>query len=134
MIQDNDDLVIVMEGANDANTCLNVSGVRDNLRSMVLYSNERGKRAILATITPNLDQTTPPGCSSSPAVRVQAINELIRALDNDGTLDVVIVDVWAAIMANPGAYMSQDGLHPTQSGYNVIAGAFFNAIRNNFEQ
>jgi lysophospholipase L1-like esterase len=61
---------------------------------------------------------------------VPAFNSGIHGLALDE--GIPLVDVNAAFGGNL-TLLGDDGLHPTAAGYQVIAGAFADAIRNNLE-
>jgi lysophospholipase L1-like esterase len=124
------DLVLLMEGANDASACVPVGDTVRNLRIMAETATGAGKKVLLATITPNLDETVLPDCPSSEAVRVRAVNDRLRQLSLPG---VTIVDAYEAINNNVGLYMSPDGKHPSVAGLRRIAEEFFAAIVARFE-
>ena len=127
------DLVVIMEGANDVDACAGVAGIVTDLRRMVFTANAAGKKALLATITPHDDDVVPSGCSTSPADRVRAVNEEIRKIPYDPTLDVEVVDVYAALSVNLATYLSPDRLHPSEAGYTRMAEVLRDAIVQLFE-
>jgi lysophospholipase L1-like esterase len=128
------DAVLIMEGSNDV-------GSRDsrvlpqtiaNLRSMLVQVTKRNAVAYLATVPPMVrDRSRTLGATTVPF-----LNPLIRQLASES--GVTLVDVAAAFGGDgpldSSSLLGVDGLHPTEAGYQVIAGAFFERIQSTLER
>jgi lysophospholipase L1-like esterase len=102
----------------DTVPCETVDNIRRMLRSI------RGKRSlpVLATIPP-----VNPAINADRNIWVSGINDLLRPIAaQEGA---VVADVYAAFQRAgnlPSLFVDQ--VHPNDAGYDVIAGAFFEAI------
>jgi lysophospholipase L1-like esterase len=129
------DVVLIMEGSNDLD---NVAGADSAtqlgaigsaaaaLRLLVDDAKSVGIRPLLATIPP----MSPAGRRGEGAGLVTMLND--RIVQIGGAENLTIVDVYTAFNGNL-SLLGDDGLHPNESGYGVIADAFFAAIKNAFE-
>jgi lysophospholipase L1-like esterase len=126
------DAVLLMEGSNDLMLATKDSTVFPaalaGLKRMVDDAKSRNVRPLIATIPP----MNPAGSRGQDWGwnLVPAFNSGIRGLALDESIP--LVDVNAAFNGNL-TLLGADGLHPTAAGYQVIAGAFADAIRNNLE-
>jgi lysophospholipase L1-like esterase len=82
----------------------------------------------MAVFVASLPPVGPPkgGCPEC----VEPLNDRVRAMA--AAKGAVFVDVYAAWGNRPGL-MGADGIHPTEAGYEVIARAFFDAMRATLE-
>ena len=71
-----------------------------------------------------------PGGKAACPECVEPYNSLIRRMVS--AKGATLVDVHAAWGGRAGL-MGADGIHPTEAGYEVIAGAFFDAIKRTLE-
>jgi lysophospholipase L1-like esterase len=121
--------VLLMEGINDL-AALGTRGVQNAWRALDVMAKEsrnRGARVFIATLPP-------PRAGGSKAVAltlIQSLNANIR--DTARGEGAVLVDVFQALSTNINLYMSVDGLHPTEAGYQKIADTFYEAIRQDLE-
>ena len=127
---DRPELVLLMEGANDFNSPLEVGeginarvrSVVDALEDMVREAMARGIPVMIATLPP---QRPPKGAGSEYVTR---FNDLVRTMAaNKGAQ---IVDIGSL----PSSLIGQDGLHPSEAGYARIAEIWFDAIKTRFER
>lgn len=120
-------VVLLMEGSNDIldGDPAKIGPAIVGLRSMIRSA--RGLNVFLATVPP----MNPAGCRGRRGyATVSALNAAIAQLaQSEG---VSLVDVNAAFAGNL-SLLSTDGLHPTAAGFETIATAFFQAIRNSLE-
>lgn len=129
------DLAIVLEGVNDL--AFGLQPIADALLQMVQDARSRGRLAILSTLLPVKPQEQSPGVpgpgyKADPAL-IEQMNAIIRAMPVPA--GVIKVDLNAQFSARSDwqALLSPDGLHPTQTGYDIIAEIFASAIRAHFE-
>jgi lysophospholipase L1-like esterase len=124
------DLVVILEGVNDINAGSSIASIRNALRLMVQTAKGAGKQVILCSLTPV--RRRPDGTFlGHPDLddRVAALNDGIAGVASDeqvGTVDMV-----AAFGGNT-SLISVDGLHPTSSGYQRMAEAIRDLIRQHF--
>ncbi len=124
------ELVLLMEGANDFNSPLEVGegvnarvrAVVDALEEMVKDASFRGIPVMIATLPP---QRLPKGGGAEFVARFN--NEVRTMAASKGAQ---IVDIGSL----PSSMIGQDGLHPTEAGYARIAELWFEAIKARFEQ
>ncbi len=124
VLEPSQDLVVLLEGINGLED-QGASEVAEDMRAMVQTAKSAGKRVILCTLTPvSADPWNPPQSMVSDA------SARIRQVAADE--GVVLADMFQVLSG--GAYLSGDGLHPTNFGYRRMAEFLFNLIRQNFEQ
>jgi len=135
------DLVIILEGANDImagddDTCtISIAAIATNLQTMVQTALDRNKKVLLSTLTPITDDFWNRCGGVSVSARVSALNGAIRALADrpEWAGRVFLADLFAAVNENPGLYLSGDGLHPSPAGYARMAEYLADLIRRKFE-
>lgn len=120
------ELLLLMEGAND----LNVPGVSVNatvnaMEDMVRDARRRGAFVMLATLPP---QRPGPGSKAAPPDFLARYNTGLRAMA--ARKEAQLVDVNAQF---PLGLIGQDGLHPTEAGYQRLAEIFLDAIKSKYE-
>jgi lysophospholipase L1-like esterase len=119
--------VLLMEGANDlCEQCNNMAAI-EGLRTMIRGAAANGIRPFLATIPPQvagrrylLDPML--ARAFNDQVRGLAAQERVTLVDVEGGFDKT------GLGPSYGDYISCDGLHPTASGYALIANIFFIAL------
>jgi lysophospholipase L1-like esterase len=135
------DLVIILEGANDImagddETCaVSIGTIATNLQTMVQTALDRNKKVILSTLTPITDDFWNTCGGVSVSARVSALNGAIRALADrpEWAGRVFLADLFAAVNEDPAQYLSGDGLHPSPAGYARMAEYLADLIRRKFE-
>jgi lysophospholipase L1-like esterase len=111
-------IVLIMEGTNDANSGISVETTRFNLEAMINKCKAAGVTPVLATLTPsdrNGSETLIPG----------SWNPMIKALA--ASAGVKLADQYAAVLPVWGG-VNVDGLHPNDTGYQIIAETWYSAI------
>jgi len=124
---DRPDAVLLMHGVNDLNGSQDgrVQRAADAMEELVKEARNGGRAALVATLPP----LGPGGKAACPEC-VEPYNNLIRRMV--AAKGATLVDVHAAWGGRAGL-MGADGIHPTEAGYEVIAGAFFDAIQRTLE-
>ena len=119
--------MLLMHGVNDLNGTSDglIQITVDALEELTKAAQQRGATAFVATLPP----LGPGGKAGCPEC-VEPLNERIESMA--AAKRAVLVDVHAAWGTGSGL-MGPDGIHPTAAGYEVIAGAFFEAIRRTLE-
>jgi lysophospholipase L1-like esterase len=123
------DVVLIMEGSNDLFVPVRsdpVGSAAAALRSLVGDAKATGVRPLLATIPP----MNPAGRRGAGATLVPSLND--RIFQVGAAENLAIVDVYGAFNGNL-TLIGDDGLHPNAAGYQVIAKAFADAIKNSLE-
>jgi lysophospholipase L1-like esterase len=122
--------VLLVEGINDL-AALGTPGVLRAWRAIDLMAKEirgRGARAFIATLPP----PRLGGSKAVPLNLIQSLNSNIR--DTVRGEGAVLVDLFTALSTDVNRYMSIDGLHPSEAGYQKIADTFYEAIRLDLER
>jgi lysophospholipase L1-like esterase len=139
-------LVVILEGVNDANLGVSIPEITNALRNMILAAKSQGKKVILSSLTPvkaheDAPNESPDFWKSSP-FRIADLNGAIENLASEQ--GVPRVNMFAAFNSGPGAldcnnsgscrgFLSPDGLHPNDAGYQRMANAIFDKIIESFE-
>ncbi len=111
-------IVLIMEGTNDASSGISAETTRFNLEAMINKCKAAGVTPVLATLTPsarNGSETLIPG----------SWNPMIQALA--ASAGAKLADQYAAVLPVWGS-VSADGLHPNDAGYQIIAETWYSAI------
>jgi acyl-CoA thioesterase-1 len=120
--------MLLLEGANDVNQGVPRFDIALNVRDMARRSREAGAQAVfVATLLPQRAGA----CKAYGADRISSTNESIRAMV--AAEGFTLVDLETAF-AGRDDLLGPDGLHPSEAGYELIATAFFDALRARFEQ
>jgi lysophospholipase L1-like esterase len=134
VLSGNYQVLLLMEGDNDINDSTSGSArdrALDNIRSMVRIARGRGLRVFLATLPPQNPLACCPRRGTGD-VLLPSYNDGIRQIaSSEGA---TLVDVFNAFNGDVTTLIGPDGLHPTAAGYQVIAAAFFNAVRATLEE
>jgi lysophospholipase L1-like esterase len=117
LAEDRPNIVLIMEGTNDARKCWSAYEVVQNRRAMVRAARAANAVPLLATVPPSFSSR---GCTHQV---IAYINGQIRA-NREGAILVEMCDV----MNNP-ALFGRDHLHPNERGYAVMAEIWLQAIQ-----
>jgi lysophospholipase L1-like esterase len=123
------DLAIILEGANDLNTIVGstneaITLIVGAIEDMVRESQRRGVKVMVAT----LPEQRPGQPNTANAALVPRFNTELRTMAQKK--GAILVDLNAMF---PPSLIGQDGLHPTEEGYEKFAEIFLEAIRPQFE-
>lgn len=116
-------VVMILAGTNDiaGNTGPSTQAmIEDNLISMVELAKANGIRLVLSSVLPAYDYPWRPGLE--PAQKIVALNAWMRNYAT--THDVVYLDYHSAMAdEHQGlrAELSEDGVHPNEAGYRIMA-------------
>jgi lysophospholipase L1-like esterase len=129
------EVVLLQEGINDlhqyGSSAIPVIPVV--LRTMIREARGRGAQVFLGTLLPE----NPGGCSayaippSSSTDLIVATNNLIRSVA--AAEGAELVDLYAVFQGRTSILLGQDGLHPNEAGYAMMARAFLKAIQEKLE-
>jgi lysophospholipase L1-like esterase len=116
-------VVVILAGTNDiaGNTGPSTQGmIEDNLISMVELAKANRIRVVLSSVLPAYDYQWRPGLE--PAEKIVALNAWMRHYAS--THDVVYLDYHSALADERQGFraeLSEDGVHPNEAGYRVMA-------------
>lgn len=121
------EVVLLMHGVNDliSSSAGRVQSAADGVEELVKEGRTAGAAVFVATLPPFGN-----GPKASCHECVDAYNSRIRSLAV--AKGATLVDVHGA-WGGRTELMGADGIHPTEAGYEVIATAFFDAIRRTLE-
>lgn len=111
-------VVLILEGINDVRRLFPADSIVANLRSMVLTAKAQGIAAIIGTIP---RERLSPGNPTGPLI--DEVNGQIRVMAAQEGIPVA--DFFSSLS---DALISEDGFHPTQAGYEVMAQVAFQVI------
>ena len=123
-------LVLLLEGANDLNTPGETINTRvtetvSALEEMVRTAGLRGIPVMLATLPPQRAGAPKAGA----ATFLDRFNDALKTMA--AKRGAAVVDVHALL---PLSDIGQDGLHPTEAGYQRLAEIWLDAIRAKYEK
>ena len=123
------EVVILMEGANDLNALngaglTNISPVVNAMEDMVREAVGRGVQVIVATLPPQ----RPGGFRAHSGPLLAKYNDELKTMASKK--GAMLVDLNALF---PLSLIGQDGLHPTEGGYQKFAEIFLDAIKGRWE-
>ena len=117
------EVVVILAGTNDiaGNTGpATLESIEDNIASMAELASANGIRVVLASVLPAHDYPWKPGLE--PAPKIGALNDWIQRYA--ASHDAIYLDYHAAMRDERGGLrreLSEDGVHPNEAGYRVMA-------------
>jgi lysophospholipase L1-like esterase len=123
------DVILLLEGANDLSALGSaaISSASAAVESMAKEARFRGARVYIGTLPP----PKPGGKNTIPVSTIQTYNARLASIaSGEGA---ILVDLYSAMLSGASTFIGNDGLHPTEAGYQKIADTFFNAIRADLE-
>lgn len=123
--------VHIMTGTNDiggATGPMTAEMTEANIMSMVDLARANGIKVILASIPPADHFFWRPGLETAP--KIAAINDWMKAYA--ARQHLVYADYWSAMQDGRGgmkAGLASDGVHPTEQGYDIMAGVAEAALK-----
>lgn len=111
-------VALILEGVNDARALFSADFIVANLRSMVRTAKASGITALIGTLPP--ERFSP---DNPVGPHIETVNNAIRAMAAQEGIGVV--DFFRGMTV---ADISDDGFHPSQDGYNVMANLAFQVI------
>ncbi len=129
-------VVVILAGTNDiaGNTGPSTQAmIEDNFISMVELAKANGIRVVLSSVLPAYDYRWRPGLE--PAGKIVALNTWMRHYAS--THDVVYLDYHSAMVDERQglkAELSEDGVHPNEAGYRIMAPLAERAVAEALQQ
>ena len=125
----NPQVLLLFEGVNDlaGGNASAIGPMISSLGNMIGQARGRGVVPMLATLLPEIFG----GQRAGAAALIVPANDQIRVLA--GAQGVALVDLYNVFRGSESTLIGQDGLHPTEAGYQAIAQTFFTEIRNRYE-
>jgi lysophospholipase L1-like esterase len=123
------DVLLLMEGTNDLffERAKGITPALQALGRMIDIARERNVTVFIATLPPQRLG----GPRDEVARLIPGFNDQLRLMATDRGAHVV--DVFGALAADIGRYISEDDLHPTADGLRVIGETFYAAIREKLD-
>jgi len=125
------DAVLLLEGSNDLSVSPDATGINTaavGLQRMVRDAKARGVRVFLATLPPMNSRAPAAKPKLATELAVPLLNERIRGIA--AAENVRLVDLYAVV---PVTEIGNDGLHPTATGYGLMADEWLKAIIETME-
>jgi lysophospholipase L1-like esterase len=117
--------VVIFGGTNDIGGNIGpvpLESTESNLAAMADMSRANGIKVILASLTPVCDiPGRPPMTPGRPPESILTLNRWIK--DYAATHNLVFLDYFSATVDNKGMFraeLTEDGLHPTAKGYEIM--------------
>jgi lysophospholipase L1-like esterase len=116
-------VVVILAGTNDiaGNTGPStLEMIEDNLASMAELAKSNGIRVVLSSVLPVYDYPWKPGLQ--PAPKIIALNKWMK--DYAGKHGAVYIDYHSAMSDERGGMrkeLANDGVHPNEAGYRIMA-------------
>jgi lysophospholipase L1-like esterase len=128
------EVVLLLEGANDLSATASSATtqyIAGKLRDMVRACKTRttADRVLLANFPPQF-VGTPPGRGSGWAFVPELNGRIAAVATSEGA---TLVDLYTPMNADVKRYIGQDGLHPTEAGFTLMAQTFAAIIQQKFE-
>ncbi len=118
------DLIIIMEGTDDLDQGTSYDLIEENIRAMVQIARQHGLKVIITTISPVTGANR-----ELDAQRIAEFNPRIWQIGYD--YQIPVADIYTAFLNFPNwenILITEDGLHPNDQGFEVMAEAFFQTI------
>jgi lysophospholipase L1-like esterase len=122
-------VLLLIEGVNDM-SARGAAGIPRAITALEQMINEATRRRVLVLLA-TLPPQRPGGQRARTEPLVPTFNAEVRKLAADE--GALLVDLFAAFGGEPGTLIGNDGLHPTEAGYQRIAETFFDVIRAHLE-
>jgi lysophospholipase L1-like esterase len=117
---DDYELLVLFQGVNDLIQQRSVAATAGTLQGMVATAQGRGVRVIITHLTPAITDVTG-FYHGPPAGTIDGLNAAINGMAPRVS--------WSGF---PLSFLSADGLHPTQEGYDYIADQIYTKVRSEY--
>lgn len=129
--------LLLLEGINDLNNGVSIGATVNALSQMIDIARVYNTTVLVGTMFQTCMSVSPTGIvRGNSADKIVAFNSAVRSMAA-GRQNVYVVDLYAAFGDNCGpnggvGLLGADGLHPSASGYSVMANTFANALASVF--
>jgi lysophospholipase L1-like esterase len=128
------DVVLLLDGANDllnSPSSATTQYIATKLRDMIRTSKAQvaANRVLLATFPPQF-VGTPPNRGAGWSFVPELNGRIASVATSEGA---ILVDLYTPMNADVKRYIGQDGLHPTEQGFTLMAQTFAKIIQEKFE-
>lgn len=120
---DKSGFVLIMEGTNDATSCLDANAITNNLRQMVQIAKASKVIPIIGTVPPNFRNDP---CAQDVVSQVSAN---IRGLASAENITLAEINNGTNDRSLFGISPNRDPIHPNEQGYRVMADIWFQAMK-----
>lgn len=122
LASDQPGFVLILEGANDAEACLDTNVASNNLRNMVRIARTNRSIPIIGTLTPSFRNNP---CADD---FINEVNNNIRGFASAES--VVVAEIFNGMNRRElfGVSPGRDPLHPNEQGYRVMADIWYQAM------
>jgi len=123
------EVLLLQEGVNDLNSGGEAAEqpALDNLRRMMRLASARGVRVFIGTLLPQ----RPGHLRANAYPYIADFNtKLVAMAASEGA---TVVDLYQVFLPQVDTLIGDDGLHPTEAGYRLMASTFFDSIKSRLE-
>jgi lysophospholipase L1-like esterase len=122
-------VLLLLHGYNEVRN-IPLADARDAFRAIIRSAQVRGVEVALATLFQVSDalEESRPGTQDLIADLNARLRSLAASLDLPGVVDLEVA------FGQEGSWLGSDGLHPTPSGYQLVAETFRDHLINRFEE
>jgi acyl-CoA thioesterase-1 len=122
LANDKSGFVLILEGSNDAQACLDSNGATNNLRNMVRIAKSSPSITVIGTILPSFRNNP---CADA---FISAVNSNIRGFAT--AENIVVAEIFNGMNRRElfGVSPGRDPLHPNEQGYQVMADIWYQAM------
>jgi hypothetical protein len=122
-------IVLFLGGTNDIAQGV-PSATGGELKNILndIFARDPNAWVIVSTVPPMNPSAPTPGIGTW-ASQVPGVNAQIKAVQSQFPR-TTLIDFYSAVVGNVGANIGPDGVHPTGSGYAILAGLWADAIAN----
>jgi lysophospholipase L1-like esterase len=121
------EVLLLQEGVNDLHSQVAISALVSGLRTLIGDARARGVKVYLGTLLPERAGS----CRAFAPDLIAPTNAQITAMA--AAEGVPIVDLYQAFSGDLATLLDEDGLHPSDAGYEKMAATFFDSIKRDFE-
>lgn len=116
--------VVILElGGNDGLRGVDAKSTKANLEQMIVRSKAAGARVLLAGMT------LPPNYGAAYIKEFEDVYTSLARKHDVPLIPFLMEEIRAKMMEGGRGLMQRDGIHPTASGHELIAGTVFDAVK-----
>jgi lysophospholipase L1-like esterase len=129
--QDRPDVLLLLEGINDLDQTSSNENTVNALQMMIADAHDprRGSIDVMIGTLLALNPEECMGCISNSQIMAFNSRLIVMAHSQNAT----VVDLYPVFAAHTSDWLTFDGLHPNETGYQQLAQVFFDAIKTAYE-